>query len=483
MNRNILASVAIAGCVSACTQPKLGSDNVQRRIDSVENNIFTYIRVEGEGPWTIDERMAFYKVPGLSIAVIKDYKLDWAKTYGWADKEEQRAVTTETLFQASSVSKSLSGVGLLKLAQDGKVALDADINTYLTSWKFPYDTTSHGKKITIANLLSHTAGLTVHGFNGYTLSDSLPTVIQILDGKEPANSEAVRSMCEPDSIFIYSGGGTMISQLIVMDVTGKPYDVFMEETVLKPLGMNNSFYTQPPPAAKQAHLATAYHNGTPVEGKFHVYPEQAAAGLWTTPTDLAQYIIETQRAIQGKSSKVLNQTYTRIRIKPYWGAVGLGVFTLDHDDDAYFEHGGANEGFRCFYRGSLEDGNGVVVMLNADNNAMLREIVNSVMAAYHWKGYEESMLKKIVKLDPQQWKALEGRYTMKRRPGAYMQLMVRNEKLVVKQEWDGKEIIFEAESETTFFCRDLYFPIEIKEKEQGIVTAFWAYKNDLWVRI
>jgi CubicO group peptidase (beta-lactamase class C family) len=485
MNRNIFASVAIAVCcVLSCNQPKPASDNVQDRIRQVEKNLFAPVRIEGEGPWTVEERLAFHKIPGVSIAVIKDYKLDWARAYGWADSAGQRAVTTETVFQAASISKSLNAVGLLKLAQDGKVALDTDINTYLTSWKFPYDSASHGKKITITNLLSHTAGLTVHGIGGYAPGDSLPTVIEILDGKKPANSEAVRSMREPDQTSIYSGGGTTISQLIAMDVTGQPYEVFMEQSVLTPLGMINSFYTQPPPAARQSQLTTAYHrDGTPVAGKFHIYPEQATAGLWTTPTDLARYIIETQLALQGKSSKVLTQAYTEKRLTPYRDAAGLGVFITTRDNARYFEHGGANDGFRCFYTGSFEEGNGVAIMVNSDNGAILQEVLNSVAVAYHWKGFEIPAPKKIVKLDSQQWKSLEGRYSMVGRPDAHLQLTSRDEKLILKQEWDGGEVVFEAESETAFFCKNFHFPIKVRKKERGVVTEFLAFDKDVWVRV
>lgn len=484
MNRTLFASIAIVAITAlSCTQPKSTSDNLQDRISAVEKNIFAPVRIEGEGPWTIEERMAMHKIHGLSIAVIKDYKLDWAKAYGWADSAGQRAVTTETVFQAASISKSLNAVGLLKLAQDGKVALDTDINTYLTSWKFPYDTTSHGKKITITNLLSHTAGLTVHGFPGYTPGDSLPTVIQILDGRKPANTDAVRSMREPDQESIYSGGGTTVSQQIAMDITGQPYDVLMEETVLRPLGMTNSFYTQPPPAGKEALLATAYHeDGTPVEGKYHIYPEQAAAGLWTTPTDLAHYIIETQLALQGKSSKVLNQNFTQKRLEPYRQAAALGVFISDQHGTRYFEHGGSNDGFRCIYLGSLEDGNGVVVMVNSDNGRILREVVNSVAAAYGWKGQDVPAPRKIVKLTPGQWKSLEGKYTREGKPEAHLQLTPRDEKLVLRQEWDGREVVFEAESETVFFCKDFHFPIKVTKKDNGVVTEFLAFDKDVWIR-
>src|SRR5258708_12968477 len=125
--------------------------------------------------------MAFYHINGLSIAVVHNYKIEWAKGYGWADSAEQRPVTSQTLFQAASISKSLNGVGLLRLAQEGKLDLYADINNYLTGWKFPYDSLSKGRKITVANLLSHTGGLTLPGLPGYSLCHPLPTVVTFHD--------------------------------------------------------------------------------------------------------------------------------------------------------------------------------------------------------------------------------------------------------------------------------------------------------------
>ncbi len=166
-------------------------------------------------------------------------------------------------------------------------------------------------------LLSHTAGLTVPGFPGYKTSDPLPTVVQILDGLPPANTGPVRSGFVPGERFSYSGGGTTILQLIITEVSATDYDEFMQERVLDKLGMKESFFTQPPPDSKKSLLATGYlSDGTEVEGKYHIYPEQAAAGLWTTPTDLCRYIIETQQAYNGKSSLVLTPEMTRLRLTP-----------------------------------------------------------------------------------------------------------------------------------------------------------------------
>lgn len=362
---------------------------VQDKIKAVEQSLSAWVQLEGASKWSLEERMKHYNIKGVSIAVVKDYKIDWVKGYGWADEGEKRAVTPQTLFQAGSISKSLNGVGLLTLVQDKKVDLYADINKYLTSWKFPYDSLSKGKIISLANLLSHTAGLSVHGFPGYAMGDTIPTVQQVLDGKPPANTQAVRSMFEPGLRSQYSGGGTTISQLLLMDVTSQPYEKYLWEHVLKPLDMTGSTYTQPVNKNGQKLYATAYYgDGKEVKGRYHIYPEQAAAGLWTNPTDLSRYIIETQLALVGKSEKVLSQQMTRLRLTPYIdSAAALGVFILDKEGTKYFSHNGQDEGFTAAYIGSF-DGNGAVVMSNSDNGSLNGEVINSIASVYGWRGLQ-----------------------------------------------------------------------------------------------
>jgi CubicO group peptidase (beta-lactamase class C family) len=390
------------------------SKEVATKIKQFENNLGLWVQIENKPGVTLAEGMKCRHVNAVSIAVIKDYKIEWAKAYGWADSADQKPVTTATLFQAGSISKSLNGVGILKLIQEGKLNLDSDINIYLKSWKFPYDSLSKGKKITLANLLSHTAGLTVHGFVGYERGDTIPSLIQILNGKKPANNEAVRSMYPPSLKYEYSGGGTTISQLIVQDVTGQPYDVYMWNNVLKPIGMTHSFYTQPPPANKQNLLATGYYNdGKNVNGKYHIYPENGAAGLWTNPTDLARYIIETQLSLSGKSNKVLSRQMTKLRLTPYIdSSVALGVFILKKGNEKYFSHEGVDEGFVSEYYGSIENGNGVVVMANTYNTILLDEIINSIASVYNWKDFYTPEKKNVVTVNNEILKSYTGKYKL-----------------------------------------------------------------------
>jgi CubicO group peptidase (beta-lactamase class C family) len=482
----LFSSLICANMLSA-QSPASYSHDVENKIKQVEQNLGGWVRIEDHPTWTLQERMSHYKIKGLSIAVVHNYQIEWARAYGWADSAEQRPVTIQTVFQAASISKSLNAVGVLKLVQDKKLDLYADINNYLISWKFPYDSLSKNKKITIINLLSHTAGLSVHGFPGYSKTDTIPTVIEILDGKRPANSPAVRSQFEPGLKFQYSGGGTTISQLIVMDITHQPYDKFMWENVLKPMGMTASFYTQPPPGDRQSSLATAYYaDGKEVKGKYHIYPEEAPAGLWTNPTDLCKYIIETQLSYQGKSNKVLSQEFTRLRLTPYVDAsAALGVFIDKKGDAKYFEHGGSNEGFRCQYFGSVEGGDGVAVMVNSDNGGILQEVINSVALAYGWKDFYKPATKKVVSLTADQLKGLEGKYQFEFRKGetSFIQITAKDNGIVLKQLWDGQEISFLAESDLAFFSIDFPFTLKFTREANGAATQVLALDRDLWKKV
>jgi len=384
---------------------------ISKIIDKVENSLAPTI-VYGDTIPSLNliSRMKATGVQGLSIAVIKDYKIHWARGYGWSDKEDQRKVTPTTRFQAASISKSLNSMGQLKLVQQGKIDGEADVNQYLKTWKFPYDSLTGNKKITLFQLLSHTAGLDIHGFPGYENNTDLPTITQILNGEKPANTKKVRSLFAAGTKFKYSGGGTTISQQLLMDVTGKPYADYLQSEVLNPLGMYNSSYEQPP--TDRAELSTGYYeNGRPVKGKYHVYPEQAAAGLWTTPSDLALYIIECQLALQGKSSKVLNQAMMQRRMTPYIDSnAALGVFIEQKGKQKYFNHNGGNEAFLCTSYGSLEGGDGVVIMINGENFSIINELLNSVARVYKWEGFYKPEFRKKITPPADSLNAMVGNY-------------------------------------------------------------------------
>jgi CubicO group peptidase (beta-lactamase class C family) len=453
----------------AITNYAVAQSTVQQRIKQVENGLTENLQTNDSGPMNLQKRMEHYKVNGLSIAVIKDYKIDWVKAYGFSDTASKTPVTDKTLFQAASISKSLNAVGVMKLFKSRNLNLFADINTYLTSWKFPYDSLSKGKKINTANLLSHTAGLSVHGFGGYEPGTSIPSVIQILNGEKPANSAAVRSVFEPGIRQQYSGGGIIITQLMITDISKERYEKYMSDQVLKPMGMLNSTFAQPPAGLKPGALATGYDiAGQEVKGKYHIYPEQAPAGLWTNPTELAKYIIETQLAYEGKSAKVLDQETTRLRLTPYMSAdAALGVFIENYDGLKYFGHGGANEGFRSSYYGSMEGGNGLVIMLNSDNGEIIQELINSIAAVYNFKGLNKTKKIKLADVAEKDLDSYLGDYQL-------------TPTLVLTVTRDGKQVYVQAtgqakleafpETSSKFFFKVIHATMEFVKDGDGKVT-------------
>ena len=471
----ILLLLAIALPLGWLTAQTAYPKEVEEQIKQFENSLSGRVQIKGKENSNIADRMAHYKVMGMSIAVVHDYKVVWAKGYGWADEKEKRPVTTATLFEPGSISKSLNAVGILKLVQDKKLDLHTDINTYLTSWKFPYDEVSMGKKITLAHLLSHSAGLNVHGFPGYDLMEKIPTVPQVLDGQPPANTPAVRSQFEPGLRFQYSGGGTTISQLLLTDVTHQPYDQFMYENVLKPIGMVNSFYTQPPAMDKRSMCATGYHgNGNEVPHKFHVYPEQGAAGLWMTPSDLCQYIIETQLAYEGKSSKVLNQEMTKLRLTPYNDeSSALGVFIDNRDGALYFQHSAGNEGFCGQYYASLEGGDGVAFFLNTDEYGLIPEVLNSVASVYDWKGFYGPITKKVVKVSDKILQTYVGVYMVQK--NTFVNIMKRKDGYY--QFADGNYYKMYFTNKTDYFNMEVETEKHFVTDASGKVTGYTRTAN------
>ncbi len=398
--------------VLAFSQVVFGQSPAQPRIERVEKGLLPAVLIKGDPAWTIQERMKHYKVPGVSIAVINNFKIEWAKAYGVKDIDTNEPVSTETLFQAGSISKPVAAMAALKKVEQGKIALDEDINSKLTTWKLPDNEFTAKKKVTLANLLSHTGGLTVHGFPGYAPDEKIPTLSQILDGAPPANTPAVRVDFEPGTKFRYSGGGVTIAQLAIMDIEKKPYPQIAQETVLGPLKMTSSTYQQPLPDDTRKKAASGYRSdGKVVAGKIHVYPEMAAAGLWTTPTDLARFAIESQLSLVGKSNKVLTKEMTSKMVVPFLpsGPVGLGFFSEKHGAATYFGHGGADEGFRAQLLVHKDKGYGAVVMVNSDNGQIINEILRGIAKEYQWEDYLPQP-REIVSVDAARLNDYAGRF-------------------------------------------------------------------------
>jgi len=363
------------------------------RIERICNHLLPATQLEHQfaAPATLRDRMAYYQTPGVSIAVINNGTIEWARGFGFCVAGQPAPVTTETLFQAGSISKPVFALAVMRLVEEGMLDLDEDVNRYLTTWKVPANG-DWQPRITLRQLLSHTAGLTVHGFPGYPNGGPIPTVTQVLDGQSPANTDPVRVNLVPGMQFRYAGGGTTIAQQVVVDVMGRPFPELMDELVLQPAGATNSTYQQPP-AGWRERTATAHPwNGQPLPSKFHLYPEMAAAGLWTTPTDLARIGLHVQRAFQGDTNALLKPATARQMLTPQTRPddeqIGIGFFLMGKEKALRFGHGGWDEGFIALVRLYAELGMGCVMMVNSNQgNALAGEIERAIATEYGWPGY------------------------------------------------------------------------------------------------
>jgi CubicO group peptidase (beta-lactamase class C family) len=322
----------------------------------------------------VPELLTQFSVPAVSVAVIRDFRIEWARAWGVKDVRTGEAATVDTLFQAASISKPVAAMASLRAIQDGRFALDQDINTILKSWKLPARRASSGEIVTPRMLMSHTSGTDDgFGFPGYVPDAPRPSIVQILDGEPPSNRGAVRLGRPPLTGYKYSGGAVTIQELALTDVLGKPFPVLMREMVLGPIGMADSTYEQPLPANRHAQAAHAHNQtGQPGNAPWRVHPEHAAAGLWTTPTDLAKFAIEVQQALAGRSTKVLSRSMAQEMVTP----VGVGPFAVGFTiakvgEGWYFSHGGSNVGFRCDLIAHRSKGYGAVIMTNGDNGGRL----------------------------------------------------------------------------------------------------------------
>jgi CubicO group peptidase (beta-lactamase class C family) len=396
-----IALVAICAAGNLTAQSKLanGATAQDARIQKIESQVLDIPMGEKDPPLRLSlaQAMQAYNVPGLSVAVIDHYKIAWAKGYGVIGTGSTTPVGTGTLFQAGSISKPVAATAALALVQQGKLSLDEDVNQKLKTWKVPENEFTKDQKVTLRRLMSHTAGLTVHGFPGYDVDAPLPTVVQVLNGEKPANTDPIRVDIVPGTKDRYSGGGVTIEQLLMMDVTGKTFPALLRETVLDKIGMSASSYDQPLPSARAALTANGtYGDGKSVHGRWHIYPEMAAAGLWTTPTDLAKFAIEIAQSKNGKSNKVLSQKTVEEMLTPVLPhGPGLGFF-VEEQNPGVFGHNGADEGFQALLTMNWQTGNGVAIMADSDNGIAVADLLlRSVAKEYSWN-YKAEMLHPLV---------------------------------------------------------------------------------------
>jgi CubicO group peptidase (beta-lactamase class C family) len=470
-----LALLALPACASVpITDPAVRDSDLERSA-KVTESLRPVAQIKGAQPQRhgIADRMAYYRTPGVSIAVVDGGKLAWARGFGVTERGKPALVTPTTLFQAASISKVVTATATLRLAENGRLSLDTDVNELLTSWRVPESEFTATEKVTLRRILSHSAGTNQHGFVGYWKYDKLPTVPQILDGKPPANTPPVRVTAVPGSALSYSGGGTMIQELLLTDVTGKPFPQLMRELVLIPAGMRESTFEQPLSSAAAAHASSAHDaSGAPLRDRFMVYPEMAAAGLWSTPSDLLAWAMAIADARAGRPLAVLSQASAKAMLTPQKGPAGLGPFVRGEGRALRFGHPGWTEGFHSELVYFPELGKGAVVMVNGvGGRPLVREILYAIAAEYGWPGFAPDTIEPL-EVDTQTKDALVGTFgaTVE---GAIIEARIRREgeKVFIESSKLGLRSELAFVSRTSFVVLDTGDEYAFVPREGGAIDA------------
>jgi CubicO group peptidase (beta-lactamase class C family) len=435
-------------------------------VERIVNGLLPAAVVKGQPlpRMTLLERMKYYNVPEVSIAFFENGHVAWARTYGLADTTINKPVTPDTLFQAASISKSVTAFAALRLVQQGKLSLDEDVNLKLVSWKVPDNEFTKNEKVTLRRLLSHTAGMTVPSVGGYQAGEQMPTAVQVLNGENTSN-EPVQVANLSGKGFRYSGGGYVVVQQLLMDITGKSFPALMHDLVFEPLGMRHSTFEAPLPKLLWPEAAQPYdgpHNG------WYFYSAMAPAGLWTTPSDLCLFAIGIEKAYAGQSN-FLSQGLAREMLTYQSEEIyGLGVALGQRGHAVRFWHSGANGGYQSLFEAYPKVGQGFVAMTDgAGGLRLIGELQRAVAEEYKWPdGRVEAH--SLANVDA----AILRRYT-----GVYlfnglfkMQITLDSGQLYLQYPpfGDKPQKLF-PESETRFFMTSAPFVIDFQREANGSV--------------
>ena len=463
---------AILLVVLACASPLRAQtpDSIAERQRAVESGLVPEVIVASDPDpgYGTYEGMRRDSVPGLSVAVINDGAVEWAKGYGAKRSGSSDSVVVSTLFQAASVSKPIAATAALQLVDDGRLTLDDNVNRWLRSWRVPENEYTAQRPVTLRGLLSHTAGLTMHGFPGYSAGTGLPSPVDILEGR--GKTDPVRLDTIPGRAFRYSGGGYMVAQVLMQDVTGNRFAPMMEREVLNPLGMYRSTYEQPLPEHLEHTAAHAHRDdGTPLKNRWEIVPAVAAGGLWTTPTDIARFALGIHDAYEGTPGALLQQSTARKMLSEQKENWGLGPEVYGEGDSLRFSHRGSNTGYRAFFVLYPETGDGAAVMTNSEaGGGLMFDVARAVATVYDWPTFQPET-RTVVEVPTETLADYVGDYQLP--SGA--EITVTRDKDQLSVDVPGEDTVpLLAESKAVFFPKGEEARLAFKRDSTGRVTHF-----------
>jgi len=473
----LLISILLQSCAK-----EVNTATTTDAIKQVETGLTTRVYIEGDATWSIEERMKHYGIPGASIAIIHNGEIAWAKAYGVTDKDSQTPVTTQTLFQAAATSMPVTAYGALRLVEQGKVTLDENINNYLKEWELTDNEFTESDKVTLRNLLNHSAGIYPRGTGRYNLEDTIPTLVEILNGTPPAVNEPITVNKVPGESVRFAYASYVPVQQIMIEAEGKAFSEIMYEQVLQPLEMTNSTFSQSLTEVQLAKAATGYlKGGAMVEGKRKIYPAMASNGLWTTAEDYAKFLTNVQQTTAGKTTKGLSKDLAELMGTPYgvsgsgWSfTLGLGFQLLNRNNEIYLRHHGWNRGFYAEIVAHRDKGYGVVVMTNSTFPAFNAEVIRAVAQTYNWDSFVPVHQK--MKIDPETADNITGRYQSDDR---IIEISQKHNQLFYKNILDEEDEELIKVSDSLFVRRSSGLFMQFKpDAESGANQLQYLNRND-----
>ncbi len=456
--------------------------DISKRIELVENRLCSPITIEGHELvfHSLTDQMKNYNVPGVSIAVINNGRIEWAKGYGTREAGVDLLVDTNTLFQAASLSKPITALAVLHQVERGMFDLDSDINDFLVSWELPENEFTRTRPVTIRDLLCHGAGLNGHNLGDYFKGERIPTPLQILDGLPPSKADAVRVVTAPGTEYRYSGGGYLILLQAMIDVIGKPFPEIMKELVLGPAGMDRSSYLLERDYNNTENIAVGHDGmGAIIEGYWLILSNLGGGGLWTTPSDLCRVAIEVQRAVEGESS-IISRKLAEEMLTGQIGSQGFGFVLQGEGDSLSFSHGGDVRGCHSFLFAYARQGKGVAVMTNAERgSALYPEILRAVALVYDWPDLKPAVIKPV-QLSRGTLDNYTGRFVFNEALPVNITVEEGHLKMIGD---DGRVFLWYPDSDNHFY--DLYTGWELKfifDEENKVTGAFVSMAGDMGLK-
>lgn len=335
----------------------------------------------------IQEIVKDTKAVGVSVALIDNYEVVWAKGFGVTEAGSNDSVTAQTLFQAASISKPVTALAVMKKVQQGRISLNESVDHYLKSWHIPKNNFTNASPVTVKQLLSHTGGVANSYFHitGYKEGDELPDIVQSLNGTKPAENNPVQVVASPGGQFAYSNCGYWILQALLEDIGNQPFEKTLLDEILLPIGMVNSTFETVPPAQFKSIATGHLDKNVPIEGKYYRIRPHSSGGLWSTPTDLARFLIFMQKSKRGDANNIISQDNALLMTTPVMATYGLGFSNeIRGTGVKFFGHDGHNMGYICSMIGSHDKGFGVVIMTNSENGWKAVNKIKKLVGRKFW---------------------------------------------------------------------------------------------------